>query len=60
MLLQTYIEHMRGKIEDGMKTINHHGRKVQVDKNGHIRDSKDNKVAALPGNDGPNTLEDLE
>ena len=60
VLLQTYIEHLRGKIEDGMKTINHHGREVQVDEHGHIIDSKDNKVAAMPGFEGPNTLEEFE
>ena len=30
MLLQTYIEYLRGLVED-KKTINHHGREVQID-----------------------------
>ena len=30
MLLQTYIEYLRGLVED-KKTINHHGREVEVD-----------------------------
>ena len=30
MLLQTYIEHLRGLVEE-KKTINHHGREVEVD-----------------------------
>ena len=30
MLLQTYIEHLRGLVED-KKKINHHGREVEVD-----------------------------
>ena len=30
VLLQTYIEYLRGLVED-KKTINHHGREVEVD-----------------------------
>ena len=30
VLLQTYIEYLRGLVED-KKTINHHGREVQID-----------------------------
>ena len=30
VLLQTYIEHLRGLVED-KKTINHHGREREID-----------------------------
>ena len=30
VLLQTYIEHLRGLVEES-KTINHHGKEIQVD-----------------------------
>ena len=33
VLLQTYIEYLRGLVED-KKTINHHGREVEVDLDG--------------------------
>ena len=43
MLLQTYIEHLRGLVEQS-KTINHHGKEVKVDQadgNGTDNDSED-------------------
>ena len=42
MLLQTYIEYLRGKVEDN-QTINHHGKQLEVE------DGKVVGISALGG-----------
>ena len=47
MLLQTYIEYLRGKVEDN-QTINHHGKQLEVE---------DGKVIGISGLGGSKTGE---
>ena len=45
MLLQTFIEHLRGKVEDKQE-INHHGKTIEI---GETNDAKSPKIINVKG-----------